>query len=315
MSDKKKKWNPPSMPWELELITLIFVLAALVIPFYFTTEVSAQSFQEIQKASNGNVVQFGQGSLNTQFGFLWALGILGLYIFHIALSATEVNRVTASPHHLLAPCVFAFIAYHRIDAIPNLQDTALSMIDGSIAQIAALVTVIALITSILSRLRTYRYLTGFDEVQWDVISKSLFDSSYFQLILQMRPLLYAPRRYRACSEGILVEGWFYAMPIGFDDIHALSIVNSGSSLNTGLFYASSARHLIRIELHDSLKPTYISPDNREEFARYCVQHIARKRPVKRSTSTRHGMLHASDTHAASDTRDRAAASTTSHTSR
>lgn len=284
----------------MELITLVFVLAALIVPYYFSSQGLGQSPREIQQSAAVNGLHVGQDMLSTQFGFLWALGILALYVFHIVFSTIEVNRVTASPHHLLAPCIFAVIAYHRIDAIPNLQDTALSMIDGTITQMATLVLAVALITSILCRLRTYRYLTDFDDVQWDVVSKSPYDASYLQLILQLRPLLYAPRRYRACSEGILVEGWFYAMPIGFDDIAALSIVNSSSAMGNGMFYSSSSRHLIRIELHDSLKPTFISPQNREEFARYCVQHIARKRPTRKASPTRHGMLHASDTHAALD---------------
>lgn len=309
MSSKKEKWNPPSWPWELELITLIFVLAALLIPFYFNQQASSAATAAAVRPLAVNGASPGHSLLSTQIGFLWAALVVALYVLHIAFSAIEVNRVTASPHHLLGPCIFAIIAYYRIDAVPNLQNTELNMIDGSVTQVAALLVSVALVTSILARLRTARYLSRFDDVQWDITSRALYDSSYANLLMQLRPLLYAPRRYRACTSGILVEGWFYAMPLGFTDIHGLSIVNSANSLNAGNYYASSSHHLVRVELHDSLKPTFISPENREEFVRYCIQFIARRKASHRASPTRHGMMHASDTSAATTTHDGSASAT------
>lgn len=304
MSKKnKEKWNPPSWPWEMELITLIFFLIALLIPVYFNAESGSPTAEEIRQVADMSALSLSSGHdmLNMQFGFLWAVAIVALYIMHLTFSFLELERVTASPLHLLSPCAFAVLAYNRIDNIPNLQNTALSSVDGSISQILVLVAVVGLLTSILARLRKYRYLLDFDDVQWDVTSRSVYDASYLGLMMLIRPLLYAPRQFRACSEGILIEGWFYAAPIAFNDVRAIATLNSASTNSTGYYYASSAKNLVRMELHDSLKPTFISPKDREDFVRYCVQHIAHRRPSRKANSTRHDMLHAADTRAGGTT--------------
>jgi len=311
MSGSKTKWNPPSWPWELELITFAFFIVALLVPYYFHNQGLGQSAEEIREVATQGGLAVGENILSTQIGFLLSVGIAALYVFHLAVSFGEISRVTASPVHLLSPCVFAVLAYYRIDGIPNIRDTALGFIDGSILQVAILLVSVGLITSILARLRTYLYLESFDDVPWDIISPAPYNSSFGNLLLQWRPLLYPPRRYRACQDGIMIEGWFYAMPIGFNDVHALSLVSNSSSLNSGHYYASSTHHLIRLELHDSLKPTYISPMNREEFARYCAQHTMRKTPSHRASPTRHGVLRASDTHSFDKGAGQAAGSTAS----
>lgn len=297
MSNKKGKWNPPSWPWELELITLIFFLAALLVPFYFTSD--TKTIAQINEAAANGSFTSGQDLLNTQFGFLWAVAIVAVYIMHLTFSFIEMDRVTASPVHLLSPCVFAVLAYYRVDHIPNLHNTSLSSIDGSLSQVLALIVVVGLVTSILARLRKYRYLLEFDDVQWEITTPAVYDASYFSMMLVIRPLLYAPRQYRACSDGILIEGWFYASPISFSDMRAIAILKTASTTSSGgLYYASSSKNLVRMELYDSLKQTYISPKNREEFVRYCIQHIARKKPSSRKADpTRHDMLRAADTRA------------------
>jgi len=299
MSKPENKWNPPGWPWELELITLAFFLIALLLPFYFHQEGLGQSAEEMRQSAANNGINVGKNALSTQIGFLLSLGIAGIYIFHLAFASIEVSRITVSPMHLLSPCIFAVVAYYRVDAIPNLQDTALSGIDGSIGQAIFVLISVALVTVVLARFRTYRYLLNFEDTTWDITAKAVYDRTYVQLLMQLRPLLYAPRRYRACNEGIIIEGWFYAMPIGFNVFQSVSKLSGIGIMNTGNYFAASARELVRIELLDSIRATYISPENRDEFVMYCAQHVVRKKASHKHSPTRHGTRHSSDTHAAS----------------
>jgi hypothetical protein len=293
MSKEQRQWNRTGYPWELELITFCFFLMSMLVPYYFHHYGTPDPSAAI--ATAGTALDAGRQNLSTQFGFLLSLGIVAIYIFHFAFAFMEVGKITASPLHLLSPCAFAYIAYVRTAGTGKLHDSALSFIDGSTTQALVLVLVVGLIVALLARLRTYRYMLNFDATAWEVISPAAVDASYFRLILQLYPLVYPPRRYLASNEGIMIEGWFYAKPIAFSQVHSLSRINGSTVMNSGYYYASSAHHLVRIEVHDSNKATYISPADRDDFVRYCAQHIARRAPSHRANPTRHGMMHASDT--------------------
>ncbi|HMO03155.1 MAG TPA: hypothetical protein PKC67_10070 [Kiritimatiellia bacterium] len=233
--------------------------------------------------------------MSTQFGFLLSLGLVALYIFHLAFTLMETGKITATPLHLLSPCAFAYIAYIRTADVGNLEKTAFNFIDGSSAQAATLVAVVGLFVALLARLRTYRYMLNFDTTSWEINTPAAIDASFFRLTLQLYPLVYPPRRYLASNEGLVIEGWFYAKPIAFQRIHSLSRINGSTVMNSGYYYATSAHHLVRIELHDSTRASYISPVDRDDLVRFCAQHIARRSPSQRASPTRHGIQHASDT--------------------
>ncbi len=293
MSKDRSQWNRPGYPWELELITLCFFLMSLFVPYYLHHYGAAEATVTTQAA--GTAMDVGRQNLSTQFGFLLSLGLVALYIFHFAFAFMELGKITASPLHLLSPCAFAYIAYIRTAEVGNLEKTALSFIDGSNTQAIFLVLVVGLLVALLSRLRTYRYMLNFDTTSWEINTPAAVDASFFRLILQLYPLVYPPRRYLASNEGIVIEGWFYAKPIAFSRIHSLSRINGSTVMNSGYYYATSAHHLVRIEVHDSNRATYISPTDRDDFVRFCAQHIARRAPSHRANPTRHGIQHASDT--------------------
>jgi len=293
MTDVKKKWNPPAWPWELEIITLIFFILSLFIPYYFHHH-GVDPASVVTPAGN-NALEVGRNSLSTQLGFLWALGIVALYVFHLAFASMDVTKITASPVHLISPCAFSLIAYYQTSKTVGIENTALNFVDGSLSQAALLVIVVALITALLTRLRTYRYMLNFNDVHWDIVTPAVYDSSYFNLLWQLRPLLYAPRRYLACNEGFVIEGWFYAMPVEFTTVHSISRLANSGIMNNGIYYASSSHYLVRIEMHESNKATYISPLDRDDFVRYCAQHIARRVPTHKASHTRHGTRHVGDT--------------------
>ncbi len=271
MSNETRKWNRPGFPWELELITLCFFIIALLAPYYFQPDgVSTNALD------SSNALEFGRNNLSTQFGLFWSLGVVALYVFHIAFAAMDSGKITASPLHLFSPCAFSMIAYYRISHTGGYEDSALSFIDGTWTQALILLAVVGVITAVFTRLRTYRYMLNFETTNWDIVKPASYDMSYFRLMAQLEPLIYAPRRYLASNEGIVIEGWFYAMPISFSRVHSISKISGTGILNTGSYYTSSTHNLVRMEMHDAIKATYISPEDRDEFVRYCAQHIARR---------------------------------------
>ena len=76
---------------------------------------------------------------------------------------------------------------------------------------------------------------------------------------------------RICPDGILIEGWFYIMPIPFKDIRILDVVHGSAFAASSFCLATSLNSLARIEATDKSRPVLISPRNSDVFLRYCQQ--------------------------------------------
>lgn len=258
---KNKTWAPPGWPWEMDILALVFVVAALVIPYYFFTE-----------ATSSDITR----TLKEQQHVLWAIGITVLFVMHLAVAGTTLETISTPFLHLLSPVAFAVLAYYRTYTVLK-ETNRPSIFTGSPLQYALVVISVLLLSLVIARIRMARHLLRFRDVKWDIISKSKYDSSYFQLIAEFQPLVYPPRVLRACTEGILIEGWFYLMPIPFEMFQGLAPTAGIRHASSGRYLASSAHNLIRVELLDNAEPLYISPENRAEFLNYCAQHITHLR--------------------------------------
>lgn len=259
---KNKTWAAPGWPWELDLLSLIFVIIALAVPYY------------IFGSGTGDDVH---RTLQEQRHVLWAIGIGVLFVMHLALTGATLETISTPFLHLFSPVGFAVLAYYRTHAV--LKDLGQTdLITGSAGQYALLIASVFVITLVVARIRMARYLFRFRNIQWDIVSKSRYDSSYLQLITEFQPLVYPPRVLRACNEGILIEGWFYLMALPFEMFQGLAPASGIRHASNGRYLASSTRSLIRVELLDNAEPLYISPANRNEFLNYCAQHVAHLRP-------------------------------------
>jgi hypothetical protein len=74
---KNKTWAPPGWPWELDLLTLAFLVMGVLIPYNLFTQHMAES----SLAANQAVVK-----LKEQTYILWSIGLCLLYVMHLALS-------------------------------------------------------------------------------------------------------------------------------------------------------------------------------------------------------------------------------------
>ncbi len=254
-------------PWELDILTLVFVVIALAAPYFIFSEHTASATIDNPATSQ----------LNEQAYMLWAIGICVLFVMHLALAGSMSDTLSTPFLHLVAPLVFALLAYYRIHAVSSDLGNV-TPVNGSLSQVAMLVGSTLAVSLLIAKLRTVRHLLRFRDVTWDKIERSTFDSSFFELITQFRPLIYTPRLYRACSEGILVQGWFYTIAMPFEMIQSISAVRTMNISSDGDYYATNTHNLIRFELLDRNKPIFISPENRDDFIHYCAHHVARIRP-------------------------------------
>lgn len=258
---KNKTWNTPGWPWEMDLLCLVFVVIALAAPYYYFT---ASTGEEITR------------TLMEQRHVLWAIGITVLFVMHLAVSGTTLETISTPFLHLLSPMAFAVLAYYR--TFSTIQQTAHSSpLNGSALQYALVAVSVLILSLVMARIRMARQLLRFRDIKWDLVCKSPYDRTYFQLITEFQPLVYPPRLVRACSEGVLIEGWYYLMPLPFSMFQGLAPVAGIRHAANGRYIASSTRNLVRIELLDNAEPLYISLENRAEFLNYCARHIAHLR--------------------------------------
>jgi hypothetical protein len=275
---KKKTWAPPGWPWELDALALVFVIIGLAVPYLLSTDHASTA------ATGDNPAT---AVLQEQRNVLWAIGIVVLFVMHLAVAGASLETISTPFVHLVSPMAFALLAYYRVFAVARDTGKA-AVVTGSPLQITLLVLAVAVTTLLVARIRMARYLLRFDEVKWDVVSKAQYDQSYFELMAELRPLIYPPRLYRASEEGFLIEGWFYIMPVPFTMVQSLTALNSTGFASNGKYHASSARNLIRLELLDNSEPLFISPQNRNEFVQYCTNHVLRLRPSTGGKHTRPG---------------------------
>lgn len=257
---KNKTWKPPGRSWEMDLLSLIFVAAALFLPYYFFTGVQSEDVT---------------GVLQEQQHVLWAIGIAVLSVMYLAVAGATTDLITPPFLHLLSPTIFATLAYFR--TYVTLKDTnQQTLLSGSPLQYALVIVSVLLLSMVLARIQMARYLLRFRGIKWDIVCRSEYDRSYLQLIAQFRPLIYPPRMIRACPEGILIEGWFYLMPVPFDMFQSMTAIPGIMHAANGRYLASTVHSLVRVELSDSTRPLFISPCNRAEFISYCAHHIPQR---------------------------------------
>lgn len=274
---KNKTWAPPGWPWELDALALVFVVIALVVPYLLSTG---------QTSATLNAENPATAVLQEQRNVLWAIGIVVLFVMHLAVAGASLETISTPFIHLVSPLAFAMVAYYRIYTVARETGKAI-VVNGSVLQIVVLAVAVFAATLLVARIRMARYLLRFSDVKWDIVSKARYDRTYLELTAELLPLIYPPRLYRASEEGLLVEGWFYIMPVPFEMVQSITALNNAGIASNGKYHASTTRELIRMELLDNSEPLFISPENRAEFIQYCTHNVTRLRPVSHKAPTRH----------------------------
>lgn len=259
------KWDPPGWPWELELLALFFVVAAIVVPMVLGTA--------SDEVSAGREMQLRMESV------FWSLAIVGVYVAHLIVANASLDLLSTSFTHLFSPLLFAMVAYYRLYASGQTQPVIDRVVHGDALEALTWIALVLIATFVVARLRMARHLLRFRGTTWEVTAPAPVDATFFKLALHFHPLVYWPRTYRACSEGLLITGWVYVMPIPFRSIDAMSVLRSADVASAGLFLATTERELLAVALVEQKQPVIISPRNREAFLSYCEDRLTPETPA------------------------------------
>jgi len=285
---KSKRWAPPGWPWELELVALIFVIIAIAVPSYLEyTQV--QEVEEVTPVSLVDQAKIAQQKEMMTWkelqGFFWALGRVGLYIGHLIIAGTSIDFISTPFTHLFSPLIFSMITYYRLYHLRQTSSLTLSIVSGNPIEIVLWIIGVMVITLLVARMRMARHMLNFRSVDWEIITPTLFDSTYFELLAHFQPLVYPPRQYRACADGILIMGWFYVMPLPFDTVKVIDATKGAAVTESGIYLATSAKALIHMQVVDMPEPIYISPKDHAAFLQYCAGRVASTRQTAHGVPT------------------------------
>ena len=261
-SSDNKIWLPPRVPWELELFTLLLVVAAFALPLFL--------FSDLPKPEGAQPPQsFAPNMVN----ILWVFAILGTYLAHVATMSTQVDYCTSPPINLFAPLLFGLLCYGNLFYIAKDRGVSLPLVSGEWHQLVGYPILILGICLFMARVRTLRHRLRFRHVVWKLSSPPQVDSSFFfDLGRAILPVCYLPRRYLFSEEGILVEGFHYLYAIPFQSIESIEHSTQFSSLTKATYYAGSTGQMIQIQLNDHTTPIMISPKNIQDTLTFCEQH-------------------------------------------
>lgn len=271
----KKIWGPAGWPWELELLALVFVVTALVIPLWMSTQ-HVPDPDELSLVARAQMEKRQEvATYEDQQNFFWAVAIGGLYLVHILMAYSSLNMISTSVTHLFSPLLFSLITYYRLNTLGD-GHAAKQVVSGEPLEVTFWVLGVIAITLLVARVRMARHMLRFRQVDWDIRTPSRFDSTFLKdLAITLRPLIYPPRAYRASEDGILIEGWLYIMPLPFHGLQAIEGVRRVSYSGQAQYFATSSRTLVRVQLIDSKMPIYISPHDRDQFIAYCNRRLSR----------------------------------------
>lgn len=269
----KNIWGIPGWPWELEVLAFIFVVVALIVPFMMEPQVDEATIAEqqepmtlVKKAAAQEAEDSPVSTWADTQNFVWILVIIGAYIGHLVLASGSYDFVSTPVSHLFAPLAFAGLFYYRL--------LRLDVVDPDWKVISFWGLGIIGMTALVARIRMARHMLRFRHVDWEINESTKIDASFFELLPTFRPLFYFPHKYRACKEGILIEGWFYIMPIAYNLIETIEVIEEPSMSSQGRFLATSNKNTVEIRLYEDPVPIYISPQDPETLVTYSDRYMS-----------------------------------------
>ncbi len=284
-SEKLRPWKSPGWPWELEVLALIFVILSIALPYYLQfqrekqsmlktemrsqTRTTPQKLVDLAAEEEARMAKQMVSPIDQVKEFVLSFVTLGIYITFVIMAANSTNMMSTPITHLLSPLIFAGMGYYRL-ASAKIHPPIVS---GSASGILLLVLSVSISTFLIARVRMARHKLAYRDIDWKVSDGTAFSRSFIKMALLFRPLMYMPHQYRACPEGIVIEGWYYIFPISFKDIAALQIIHEPDIATEGHYFATNLEDLIQISLHDDNRPIYITPKDCEHFLSYCEQFL------------------------------------------
>jgi hypothetical protein len=268
----------------------MFVVISIIIPLYVE-----YSYEEVKPEAEVSLVeragvqrsQEPQATWQDLTFVFWGIAIVGLYLAHLIMAGSAFRWNSTPFTYLFAPLLFAMITYYRLFWLSENSEGGY-IVSGHPGEIAGWVVGVLAITFLVARVRMARYRLQFRDVDWDIVTPTKMDRTYFELCANFTPLVYPPRIFRACSRGILVEGWLYLMPLPMEVIQSVEAAKRATYMTSGHYLATSSKSLLRVQLVDYQLPIMISPSDRKELLEYMEKKLAPKHGGTWAGATRSG---------------------------
>jgi hypothetical protein len=211
------------------------------------------------------------------------LMISGLLFFAYLVSPNPfIEMVTLPLYDLFAPFVFSIILYIRLTGAVRVAGTSFRFIrGGALDAVLWLLGTCVLVAAALA-INVTRNRLRWRKVKFDITSPTLRDKTFRRLLLNLYPLVYYPRSFRICADGVLVCGLHYLMAIPFTAVEKVSLERNPATdilIGSSAFLATSTKRLIRLNIKGARKPVYITPKKHAAFMMYI--RIARSRKKRR----------------------------------
>ena len=254
----------------------------MVLP-YVITSVKPPDISNIPMIEGRDVMRdfVFEKSWRDQKNMVWALGLLGVYALHLTL-AHRVSRLISTPiYHLFTPAVFMGILYSRLAGLLVEPETGQLLVTGTFLEGATWVLLVLALTFVVARVRMGRYLLNFKTVEWALTTPTRADRSMLSLLPYLTPLLYPPRIYHVFTDGIVVEGYLYALAIPFEDVQSVTRIAPKATIPRGLVLATSRESLICVQVKTHNVAVCLSPREPKAILTYAQTHLAGLRPESR----------------------------------
>jgi hypothetical protein len=271
----RNTWMTPGPPWELHLLSLVFILVAIAVPLYVNylavPDPGRTLLQEAMHPGRPRLPHF-----ITIDDLAWSGALVLFAALTLLMSRFRADRNSTPIPAFLAPLFFSFIAYYRLYSTSlTTAGSSAAIVTASPGQLMAWGAATLAAVFLVARLRLARYALRFRDVKWDLASAARHDKTFFSLAVRILPLIYEPRTYRVSDQGMLIEGWFYMLVIPFELVQSVSEARRPGSIYAGEYFATNLNDLIRFQIAGQSLPVFISPDQHAEFLAYCQKRVKR----------------------------------------
>lgn len=258
----------------MEAIIFVTYVATLSLPVLFP-EMSLPDITGMFPHERHRIVQefLDKGAWRQQKDFTWFLTITPFYGLHLIIGWRASRYFSTPLVHVLTPTIMGMVMYYRLLTQPILPGAERILISGSPLEAVTLFLIFVALTLVVARLRLARYMLNFRGIDWDLTTPARIDHSFWRLVPQLTPVIYPPRVYHVFSEGVVVEGWLYALAIPFDTLETVKMRRIHERIASDLVLATSEQHMVEFKLKDSQTHILLSPTDYQEFSRYALQRV------------------------------------------
>ena len=218
---------------------------------------------------------FVRGMANGMTRNAWFLMFVFAYFAHLALCRIAPNFVSTSIWMILSPLAFSFLGYGYLLCSYIWAGRPGNVFQGAAWELILILVFVLILAVLLARVRMQRVAINLKGTHWDM-EVSARDATNNKLAVYARidPIFYRPRSYKLCSEGILIEGWNYVIPVPFEQTKSIRKRDKGDFSSAGFHAVRTLDNLILLDILFSKEPILIAPEKETIFLDKAKERLA-----------------------------------------